>query len=176
MPSVRKIKGQMLIDAWPQAVGEKIAAKTSALSFAEGTLHVWVRDSVWAQHISLHKKTIISKLNGIVRTRILQDVRFRVGGTPPPEERRAGPLADEAVWRKQFLEPEDLRVVEAALLETALEPELKTLLRVLLTSQKKLVRYYFAEGYRPCSSCGLPAGKNAGEELCRCCRLERLKS
>ncbi len=164
----------MLIDAWPEAVGEKIACKTCALSFTEGTLHVWVRDSVWAQHISLHKNKIISNLNSLVRTRLLQDIRFRVGGAPQPAAAEAASVPVKTDWRRQPLEPQDLRVVESALDGTALEQDLKTVLRKLLTSQKKLVRYYFVQGYRPCRSCGLPAGKSAGDELCLCCRLERL--
>lgn len=177
LPAVKKIKGQMLIDAWPKAVGEKIAGKTSAISFAEGTLLVWVRDSVWAQHIALHKKVIISNLNSLVPTKMLKDVRFRVGGMSPAAEKDQDATTDKPNkpdWRKQSLEPQDLLAVEAALEETGLDPDLKIILRKLLTSQKKLVRYYFAEGYRPCRSCGLPAEKNAGEAFCRCCRLERL--
>lgn len=174
LPAVKKIKGQLLIDAWPEAVGEKIACKTCAISFDNGTLHVWVRDSVWAQHIALHKKKIISNLNSLVRTRMLQDVRFRVGGLSPAAENSSGPAPANPDWRAQSLEPQDLLVVEAALDETGLDPELRTTLRKLLTSQRRLVRYYFAEGYRPCRSCGLPAEKNTGEAYCRCCRLERI--
>jgi hypothetical protein len=171
LPAGKKIKGQMLIDAWPEVVGDKIACKTSALSFSEGTLHIWVRDSVWAQHIALHKKIIINNLNGLVRTRMLRDLRFRVGGAQPPSETFSHRATDTTEWRRMPLEPLDLWVVEAALDEIALEPEIEKSLRKFLTNQKKLVRYYFAQGCRPCSSCGLPAGKNAADEICRCCRL-----
>lgn len=171
LPAGKKIKGQMLIDAWPGAVGDAIARKTSALSFTEGTLHIWVRDSVWAQHIALHKKLIISNLNGLVRTRMLQDLRFRVGGAPPPAENFSRPVTDATEWRRVPLEPQDLWVVEAALDGIDLEPELKKALRKLLINQKRLVRYYFAQGCRSCSSCGLPAGKDSAEGLCHCCRL-----
>ncbi|MBT9172466.1 MAG: hypothetical protein DDT21_00849 [Syntrophomonadaceae bacterium] len=173
LPAGKKIRGQMLIDAWPGAVGEAVACKTSALSFAEGTLHIWVRDSVWAQHIALHKKMIISNLNGLVRTRMLQDLRFRVGGAPPPSENFSHSATVTPEWRRIPLDPQDLWVVEAALDGIALEPEMKKSLRKFLINQKKLVRYYFAQGCRPCRFCGLPAGKTAGEDLCRCCRLQR---
>jgi hypothetical protein len=171
LPAAKKIKGQMLIDAWPEAVGEKIACKTCAVSFHDGTLHVWVRDSVWAQHIALHKKKIIGTLNSLVRTKMLHDVRFRVGGISPTAVKSLCLAPDNPDWRAQTLDQQDILIVEAALAETGLDADLRTALRKLLTSQRKLVRYYFTQGYRPCCSCGLPAEKLTGEAYCRCCRL-----
>ncbi|MBS3947065.1 MAG: DUF721 domain-containing protein [Dethiobacter sp.] len=174
MSSVKKIKSQMLIDAWPEAAGEKIAAKTSAVSFAEDTLFVWVQDSVWAQHVSLHKKMIIRNVNRIARTRMLLDVRFRVGGTPPPREEEDHEESRPDDWRLHHLEQADVFVVEQALDGAGLEAELKEKLRELLISQKKRVRWLFKQGCVPCCSCGLPATDLVGGDgLCDCCHLER---
>lgn len=63
LPAAKKIKGQMIIDAWPEAVGEKISQKSRALSVENGILFVWVNDSVWAQHLSLQSRKIINQLH-----------------------------------------------------------------------------------------------------------------
>lgn len=162
----------MLIDAWTEAAGEKIAAKTRAVSFADGTLYVWVKDSVWAQEISLQKKMIIKNANRIVRTRMLLDIRFRVGGLPPPREEEVEERRQED-WRLYPLEQADVGLVEQAFDGIGLEAELHVKLRELLISQKKRMRWLYKQGFSPCRSCGLPTTEVTGDGICDCCHIEK---
>lgn len=170
LPNAKRIKGQMVIDAWPGAVGEHIAQKAKAVSFENGTLSVWVRDSVWAQHLSLQKKQIISKLNRDVKTRVLTDIRFQVGGKMPAVECTETTATEENWRRTQTLDEETIRRIEAAFESTQLPPDLEKKMKNFFTAQQKRVQWYRQQGYPSCSVCGMPVVTACWEETCLCCK------
>lgn len=174
LPVSKKIREQMIIDAWPVIVGEKIADKTRALTCENGTLLVWVRDSVWAQHISLQQRRIINALNRHARTRSLTEIRFRAGGIDPGP---ADPIQNNRPVEKGhcndvLLAGKDLEKVEEALQVAGLDRDLEELLRKILISQKKKIVWLFAQGCLPCEVCGMPV-EDAEWALCLCCRIEK---
>jgi predicted nucleic acid-binding Zn ribbon protein len=171
LPSAKKIKGQMIIDAWPEAVGEKISQKSRALSVENGILFVWVNDSVWAQHLSLQKRKIISQLHRLTATRLLKDVRFQVGGCPPDPEVAEVQPPDEN-WREAILEESELSTIDEALREARLSPDLEDKMRQLYIAQKQKNRWLLEQGKRPCIQCGMPVDSVREEEYCSCCSAE----
>ncbi len=172
LPSAKKIKGQMLIDAWPAAVGEKISRKSRALSVDNGILFVWVNDSVWAQHLSLQRKKIITQLHRLTGTRLLKDIRFQVGGCPPEPEITDIHLPREN-WREIMLEESDLIKIDEMLRETGLSTDLEGKVRELYIAQKKKNNWLLEKGCLPCKHCGMPVDSLVHEEYCSCCSAER---
>ncbi|MDL2286481.1 DUF721 domain-containing protein [Desulfococcaceae bacterium OttesenSCG-928-F15] len=65
--------------AWPEAVGPEIAKNTKPLSFRDGCLLVSVANSSWMQHLQYHKEVIRERMNSAHGTKIIQDIRFKIG-------------------------------------------------------------------------------------------------
>lgn len=171
-PRQKKIKGQMLIDAWPQVAGDIISAKSQVLSFADGILYVWVKDSVWSQHLALHKSVLIRNLNKKAGTRQLTDIRFQLGGKKDnPEEKSIEKVRN---WKDIALTPEQTAAVDSAFADTSLPDDLKEKMREFFLLQKKRIGWLQEQGYPSCQKCRMPVVTAAGEELCICCKKEEI--
>lgn len=158
----------MLTDAWADTVGKSIAERTEAEKFEDGTLIVRVTDSVWAQHLSLQKREMISRLNKVMKTNILKDIRFRIGisrSVHGPEEEREDP----SHWRSVTLSPGELLPVDRAFEGVTLPDDLRETLRRYFINQRKIRTWYFEQGHMPCESCGMPVPGKKGKEACFCC-------
>ncbi|MBS3898235.1 MAG: DUF721 domain-containing protein [Dethiobacter sp.] len=171
LPNAKQIKGQMLIDAWSEVVGWQIAAKAKATMFENGILFVWVRDSVWAQHLSLQKKQIIGSLNKAVRTNILTNIHFQVGGKEPILIQANQPEKKEN-WREQQLEGQNLQRIEKAFENVTLTQDLEKIIKSFFISQQKRIQWYRQQGYPLCTVCGMPVVTAQREEICLCCKTE----
>lgn len=171
LPNAKQIKGQMLIDAWPNVVGLQIAAKAKATMFENGILFVWVRDSVWAQHLSLQKKQIVGSLNKAVRTDILTNIHYQVGGKEPVFIQINQPQKKEN-WREEMLEEQILTRIEKAFENVPLTQELEKIIKGFFISQQKRIQWYRQQGYPSCSICGMPIVTAQREEICLCCKTE----
>ncbi len=158
----------MIVDAWPAASGEFIAQKTEALFVERGTLFVRVEDSVWAQHLSLQKNSLINKLNRNVRTRLLKDIRFQLGSTQNRQE--SVEKQEQRDWREIKLGEKELAVVEKSLLELSSWPELQTPVRKMFLSHRKWINWLFQRGYKACIQCGMPVYPGHKTKLCSFCR------
>ncbi len=161
----------MIVDAWPAVSGEFIAQKTEALFLERGTLFVRVVDSVWAQHLSLQKNSLINKLNRNVRTRVLKDIRFQLGSTPTIErQEEVENNQDQRAWREIKLGEKELEVVEKSLLELNSWPELQPPVRKMFLSHRKWINWLFQRGYEGCIQCGMPVYPGHKTKLCSFCR------
>ncbi|MFW0861504.1 MAG: DciA family protein [Dethiobacter sp.] len=171
LPNPKQIKGQMLIDTWPDVVGLQIAAKAKATMFQNGILFVWVRDSVWAQHLSLQKKQIVGSLNKAVRTDILTNIHYQVGGKEPVFIQINQPQKKEN-WREEMLKEQILTRIEKAFENVPLTQELEEIIKGFFISQQKRIQWYRQRGYPSCSICGMPIVTAQREEICLCCKTE----
>jgi len=171
LPNAKQIKGQMLIDAWPDVVGLQIAAKAKATMFKNGVLFVWVRDSVWAQHLSLQKKQIIGSLNKSVRTNILSNIRYQVGGKEPILL-QVKQLEKKDNWREQQLEEQILMRIEKAFEDVPLTQDLENKIKNFFISQQQRIQWYRQQGYPSCSVCGMPVVTAQWGDICLCCKTE----
>jgi hypothetical protein len=171
MPNSLKIRGQLIIDAWPDVAGELIAAKTEPLFVEMGTLYVRVQDSVWAQHLSLQKISFINKLNRKARTKILKDIRFQVGVRSNKScLNQHTEKEEENNWRDMEIEGNELTAIKSALCELDNWPELRGPMEKLIMSQKKWIRWQLKQGCDACLNCGMPVYPGHASKLCSCCR------
>ena len=66
--------------AWTGVVGGVVATEASPVSERAGTLTVSCRASVWAQELELMSEDIIGRLNAVLSTGRITDLRCRVHG------------------------------------------------------------------------------------------------
>ncbi|MDI6742537.1 MAG: DUF721 domain-containing protein [Smithella sp.] len=81
-----KLEENALIQLWPTAVGEQIAAKTKPESFRNGILFVKTVSSVWVQQLHFVKQDILDKLNQLSGKHATKEIRFMVGYSPIKEK------------------------------------------------------------------------------------------
>ena len=67
--------------AWPEAVGEALAAAGTPVSERDGTVVIACREAVWAQEMDLMSERLVSALNGALGRPAVQ--RLRVQARPP---------------------------------------------------------------------------------------------
>jgi hypothetical protein len=118
-----------IVAAWPQAVGETIAAEAWPARLArDGTLHVTASSSVWAYELAQLEETILGRLREALDADAPARLRFAAGRVPSREStdaresaRRRPPPPSEAARRAAAavtasIEDEELRalVAEAA--------------------------------------------------------------
>jgi predicted nucleic acid-binding Zn ribbon protein len=73
----KKLQEYDAVVYWEKAVGERIAQVTTATRIQQGILFVHVKTSTWRNELSLRKKEIINKLNGIVGVNVVKDIKFQ---------------------------------------------------------------------------------------------------
>ena len=76
-----KVLEQMAVELWPEVVGEVLAKHTMALKFRGGTLFVRSRSPMWSQELHFHQDRVVARLNGRLKSPIVQRIRASV--TPP---------------------------------------------------------------------------------------------
>ena len=80
--TLNKIYGNIVrnegpLTAWPLACGSRIAARTTALSFADGLLTVSVPDDAWRQQLQSFIPQYLAALNQIVHEPV-KKIEFRI--------------------------------------------------------------------------------------------------
>ena len=107
-----------VVEAWPEAVGEIVAANAWPARIArDGTLHVNTSSSSWAFELGQLAAEIAGKLAGAVGEKAPRELRFAVGHLPEP----ATPEDDEA--RTQVPEPTAEALEAAARMAAEIEDE-----------------------------------------------------
>lgn len=64
--------------AWPNAVGEHMAANTVPVSERDGMLTVECAEAVWAQELDLMQETLLERLQERLGDQAPKSLRFRV--------------------------------------------------------------------------------------------------
>lgn len=62
---------------WDEVVGERIAQMAKATRILQGVLFVQVKTSTWRNELTLRKKEIIDKLNIIIGSQVVKDIKFQ---------------------------------------------------------------------------------------------------
>ena len=65
--------------AWPQAVGERVAAVSRPVSEVSGAVLVECEDSVWAEELNLMQGQLLARLREALGDSAPQALRFRTG-------------------------------------------------------------------------------------------------
>ncbi|MCW7752737.1 DUF721 domain-containing protein [Desulfobotulus sp. H1] len=65
--------------SWESTVGPEITKNAKPVSFRDGCLLVSVTSSVWMQHLQFLKADIADRLNASYGSKIVHDIRLRIG-------------------------------------------------------------------------------------------------
>jgi predicted nucleic acid-binding Zn ribbon protein len=78
------LQGWRAVEAWPTVVGPRLAARTRAVAFRDGTLHVEVDGSAWLHEIGFLKRDLLRRLHDVLGANEVKDLRFMTarGRTP----------------------------------------------------------------------------------------------
>ena len=68
--------------AWPDAVGDRIAAEARPVRERDGTVTVECRAATWAQELDLLHDELLTKLNGTLGAEKVARLRMIVGESP----------------------------------------------------------------------------------------------
>jgi Dna[CI] antecedent DciA-like protein len=71
------VRNEGPLTAWPLACGSRIAARASALTFADGVLTVSVPDEAWRQQLQSFIPQYIAALNQVVAEPVKR-IEFRI--------------------------------------------------------------------------------------------------
>ena len=74
-----KIEEAGVVPAWPALVGDRIAAVTTPMHAADGTLVVAVRSSAWLMELRLMEREILRRINEGKRSGRIERIRFVMG-------------------------------------------------------------------------------------------------
>jgi hypothetical protein len=84
-----------LLEAWPEAVGEMVAANAFPARIArDGTLHVNTSSSAWAFELTQLAPTILGRLQHKLVGNAPKAIRFAVGHLPEPAAAGGDPAAE----------------------------------------------------------------------------------
>jgi predicted nucleic acid-binding Zn ribbon protein len=72
----RKIKEVSVADAWPEIVGDAVAAHTTVLRCEDGRLLVRVDNPSWRHELMYQKADFMRLLNGRLGEHIVDDIHF----------------------------------------------------------------------------------------------------
>lgn len=108
---------------WEEAVGHQVAAHTYPQEIRFSTLIILVDEAVWMHQLSFMKKEIIDKVNYFLKSRPIQDLRFRIAPLParskptqvPPAPLGKTPLSEQdlAIMKEQLTSIQDHDLKEA---------------------------------------------------------------
>ena len=70
------IMGWRAVMEWPEAVGPRLARRTRAVSFQEGTLRVEVEGSSWRYELGFLKRDLLRQLNRHLGSSLVRDLEF----------------------------------------------------------------------------------------------------
>ena len=80
MSNTFKEGGELVMGAWPEIVGEKLAPMTHATSFERGVLRVKVKNATLHSLLKEHEKwTLLSELKRYFPTLTIKDIVFYIG-------------------------------------------------------------------------------------------------
>lgn len=81
------LRGWQAVEAWPEVVGERVAARARAVSFRDGTLLVEVDSATWMNELGYLKLRMVTELNRRLGGEIVREIRLQ----PASEPRSAAP-------------------------------------------------------------------------------------
>lgn len=72
--------GEVILNAWPQVIGERFGPYTEAVSFRRGILKVKVRNSTLLSLLKEHEKgTLQSNFKKLFPNLLIKDIHFTMG-------------------------------------------------------------------------------------------------
>lgn len=78
------LRGWRAVEEWPRVVGPRIAARTRAVSFHDGTLQVEVEGSAWLHEMGYLKRGLLARIHAVLGSGEVRDLRFTLGRARAP--------------------------------------------------------------------------------------------
>ena len=165
-PHMAKVK-------WEAVVGTQVASVTQVEAVRDGVLFVRVKNSVWANELTLLKDDMVRRLNLTLGGRVITDIHFKGGGLrrglKPPERVVVEPPSDAELVRVS-LGPEVWARVTATV-QGIKDDRFRERIQASLLRVARLEAWKRQHGWLPCSGCQtLVAPVPADEPLCDLCR------
>lgn len=68
--------GWMVVQKWPELVGESIAKQAKAFRYGDGILFVAVKDASWRQNLAMETETILANIRSYPFGRSIKHIRL----------------------------------------------------------------------------------------------------
>jgi len=172
-----KLRPHLAKAHWDGVVGPQVSGVTQVEAVRDGVLFVRVKNSVWANELTLLKDDMLRRLNGVLGGRVITDIHFKASGLARAKKKPVKLSVDsptDADLARIVLSSESRARVNAALIgitEEALRERIRrTMLRAARTSEWKR-----RQGWHPCRRCGSlaappPDDVPPKDPLCALCR------
>ncbi len=141
---------------WAEVVGPQVSGVTQVSAVRDGVLIVRVKNSVWANELTLLKDDMLRRLNAALGGRVLTDIHFQAGGlgrVPKKTVKIPDETPDEAELARIVLSREVRARVEAALIGIT-EEALRERIRRTMTRAARIQEWRQRRGWLPCRRCG----------------------
>ncbi len=159
---------------WVKVVGPQVASVTQVESVRDGVLFVRVKNSVWANELTLLKEDMMRRLNSALGGRILTDIHFKASGLAR-EKKKSVEISPKTPTTQELarivLSNEVRARVETALISIT-EDALRGRIRQVMLHAARTEEWKRTQGWLPCSRCGAladPGSDGALSALCGLC-------
>ena len=72
------LRGWRAVEEWPRAVGPRLARRTRAVEFRDGTLLVEVEGSAWMHELGFLTRDLRRRINDRLGADVVREVRLRM--------------------------------------------------------------------------------------------------
>lgn len=76
----RRTREAQALWLWPQVLGSDLAKEAEALKLTGGTLWVSASSTALAHQLHLERGRLMERLNGMIGSPVVREIRFRQGG------------------------------------------------------------------------------------------------
>jgi predicted nucleic acid-binding Zn ribbon protein len=164
----KRVQEQSCLLVWDEVVGDQVADAAQPEFVRDGVLFVTTKSPVWANELTFYKADMIARLNKRVGGAVLKEIVLKAGKVRRRSMPRAENLPEAPDPEGIELSDLELERVEAAATsagEGAADPVRKLLLAAL-----RLEKWKEAQGWKPCSRCGVL--QNTASGVCPPCRMQ----
>ncbi len=141
---------------WEGVVGPQVAGVTQVEAVRDGVLFVRVKNSVWANELTLLKDDMVRRLNAKLGGRVLTDIHFKASGLAkskkkPEKVRPAAPTGTELA--RIVLSKAAAAQIEANLAAIA-DDALRGRIREIMLRAARTEEWKRRQGWPVCGRCG----------------------
>ena len=157
---------------WPAAAGAQMAAGSEADSVRNGVLIVRTKSSTYSHELTLHKATLLQKLNRMLGAKVIHEIIFRAQGLKRKEAPPTPVMPNADDLAAVILEPEETDELRDRLakLVSIKDDRIRHAIAARVTSEAKLRHWRLERGWTLCIRCA--TAHDTGQPVCPLCRLQ----
>ena len=160
---------------WAGVVGPQVAGVTQVEAVRDGVLFVRVKNSVWANELTLLKEDMLRRLNAKLGGRVLTDIHFKASGLARAKKKSEPapiPLPADGELVKITLSKEAAARIETTLAAIT-EDSLRGRIREVMLRAARTEEWKRQHGWQVCGRCqalSAPTANADAAPLCTVCR------